>query len=45
MVKANVETHRAFGEALEAAVNAGVNVLMLPCAVSSDEIFIVEKNM
>lgn len=45
VVKANVETHRAFGEALEAAVNAGVNVLMLPCAVSSDEIFIVEKNM
>lgn len=44
MVKANVETHRAFGEALEEAVNAGVNVLMLPCAVSSDEIFIVEKN-
>lgn len=45
MVKANVETHRAFGEALAEAVNAGVNVLMLPCAVSSDEIFIVEKNM
>lgn len=45
MVKANVETHRAFGEALAEAVNVGVNVLMLPCAVSSDEIFIVEKNM
>lgn len=44
LVKANVDTHRAFGDALDAAIEAGVKVLMLPCFVDSDEIFIVEKN-
>lgn len=44
LVKANVGTHKAFGDALDAAIEAGVNVLMLQCFVDSDSIFIVEKN-
>lgn len=44
LVKANVGTHKAFGDALDAAIEAGVKVLMLPCFVDFDEIFIVEKN-
>lgn len=44
LVKANVDTHRAFGDALDVAIEAGVKVLMLPCFVDFDEIFIVEKN-
>ena len=44
LVKANVGTHKAFGDALDAAIEAGVKVLMLPCFVDSTSIFIVEKN-
>lgn len=35
-VRANVETHREFGEALEAARAAGVKVLCLGCRVTED---------
>ena len=31
-------------DALDAAIEAGVKVLMLPCFVDSTSIFIVEKN-
>lgn len=44
LVKANVDTHKAFGDALDSAMKAGVKVLMLPCFVDSTSIFIVEKN-
>lgn len=37
----NLETHPAFGEALEVAVQAGVKVLHLPCFVSPEEIHIL----
>jgi len=37
-VRANVETHRAFGDALEAAKKAGVEVVFLPCKVLPDEV-------
>ena len=37
-VKPNVETHPAFGEALEDARRAGVNVLFLPCHVEPDSL-------
>ena len=40
----NDVTHKAFGDALDAAIEAGVKVLMLPCFVDSTSIFIVEKN-
>ena len=41
-VRANVETHPAFGGALEAAKQAGVEVVFLPCKVSPDEVYVVE---
>lgn len=41
-VRANMETHPAFGGALEAAKQAGVEVVFLPCKVSPDEVYVVE---
>ncbi|MEG6571745.1 DNA/RNA nuclease SfsA [[Clostridium] cellulosi] len=38
----NVKTHPEFGEALEAAMKAGVQVLYLPCNVSPDELSIAK---
>lgn len=40
-VRANVRTHPAFGEALEAAKSAGVQVLFLPCHVEPDRLEIL----
>lgn len=40
-VRANVATHVAFGEALEKAKNAGVEVVFLPCKVLPDEVVVV----
>jgi sugar fermentation stimulation protein A len=37
-VRANMNTHREFGVALEEAQKAGVKVLMLECNVSENEI-------
>ena len=37
-VRANMETHPAFGTALEQAKTAGVDVLFLPCHVEPDSI-------
>lgn len=37
-VRANVDTHKEFGEALEEAKRAGVKVIMLECSVGEDEI-------
>ena len=39
-VRANLETHPAFGEALEEAKAAGVNVLFLECKITPEEITI-----
>lgn len=39
-VRANVATHRAFGDALEEAKQAGVEVIFLPCRVSPDEVVV-----
>ena len=39
-VRANVQTHPAFGEALEEARNAGVEVLFLPCHVEPDRLMV-----
>lgn len=44
-VRANVETHPAFGVALEEAKAAGVEVLLLPCRVMRDEVIIVDAIM
>lgn len=41
-VRANMETHPAFGAALEEAKAVGVKVLFLPCRVLPDEVFIVD---
>lgn len=41
-VRANMETHPAFGDALEAAKQAGVEVVFLPCKVLPDEVYIVD---
>lgn len=41
-VRANVVTHKAFGDALEEAKQAGVEVLFLPCKVLPDEVRVVE---
>jgi len=38
----NVETHPQFGTALEAATEAGVKVLYLPCNVLPDELSIAD---
>ena len=37
-VRANVQTHPAFGEALEEAKRRGVRVIFLPCRVEPDRI-------
>lgn len=42
-VRANMETHPAFGDALETAKRAGVEVIFLPCKVLPDEVWITEK--
>lgn len=39
-VRANVETHKAFGDALEEAKEAGVEVVFLPCKVLPDEVWV-----
>ncbi len=41
-VRANVATHKAFGDALEEAKAAGVEVLFLPCKVMPEEVVIVD---
>ena len=41
-VRANVATHKAFGDALEAAKAAGVEVIFLPCKVMPEEVVIVD---
>ncbi|MCR5695277.1 MAG: DNA/RNA nuclease SfsA [Clostridia bacterium] len=40
-VKANVQTHPEFGEALEDAKRAGVKVIALPCRVEPDRVWAV----
>ena len=40
VVYPNVETHEAFGEALEEAKQAGVKVLFLPCTVTKEGMWI-----
>lgn len=42
LVLPNVETHPAFGAALEAARQAGVRQLFLPCHVGPDELTVAE---
>ncbi|MBR6643271.1 MAG: DNA/RNA nuclease SfsA [Lachnospiraceae bacterium] len=41
-VRANMATHAAFGEALEEAKRAGVEVIFLPCKVLPDEVLVVK---
>lgn len=41
-VRANVDTHPAFGEALEEAKTAGVRVMNLPCHVEPDRLEVCE---
>ena len=41
-VRANMATHAAFGEALEEAKQAGVEVIFLPCKVLPDEVLVVK---
>ena len=41
-VRANVATHKAFGDALEEAKTAGVEVIFLPCKVMPEEVVIVD---
>ena len=43
-VRANVETHPEFGEALEDAKRAGVRILFLPCRVEPDGISIAPES-
>ena len=40
MVYPNAETHKAFGDALEEARQAGVKILYLPCTVTKDGMWI-----
>lgn len=40
-VRANVATHKAFGDALEEAKRAGVDIVFLPCKVLPDEVWII----
>ena len=42
-VRPNVTTHPAFGEALETAKQAGVQVLFLPCHVEPDELAVLPE--
>lgn len=41
-VRANVATHKAFGDALEEAKHAGVEVVFLPCRVLPEEVVVAE---
>jgi len=41
-VRANVTTHKAFGDALEAAKAAGVEVIFLPCKVMPEEVIVMD---
>nr|MCR5735357.1 DNA/RNA nuclease SfsA [Lachnospiraceae bacterium] len=41
-VRANVDTHPEFGEAMENARETGVDVLFLTCHVEPDELVITE---
>lgn len=41
-VRANIDTHPAFGEALNEAINVGVKVLFFPCHVEPDSLVITE---
>ena len=41
-VRANIDTHKAFGDALSEAEQAGVEVWFLPCQVEADEVKVVE---
>lgn len=43
-VRANVQTHPAFGVALEEAKAAGVQVVNLPCRVEPDRLCVVAVN-
>lgn len=40
-VRANISTHKEFGEALEYARNKGVCVIMLPCNIEEDSLEII----
>lgn len=40
-VRANVATHKAFGDVLEEAKRAGVEVVFLPCKVLPDEVWVI----
>lgn len=40
MVYPNAETHKAFGDALEEARQAGVKILYLPCTVTKEGMWI-----
>ena len=40
-VRPNVETHPEFGDAMEEAKTAGVEIWFLPCHVEPDELVIV----
>lgn len=44
-VRANVAIHREFGEALEAAKEAGVRIVCLECRVTEDRIEVVKENI
>ena len=39
-VRANMATHKVFGDALEEAKRAGVKVIFLPCKVLEDEVWV-----
>ena len=41
-VRANVATHKAFGDALENAKRAGVEIIFLTCKVLPDEVIIAD---
>ena len=42
-VRPNTKTHPQFGEALQEAIDAGVQVLYLQCAVSADRLEIINQ--
>lgn len=44
-VRANVSIHREFGEALDAAKEAGVRIVCLECRVTEDRIEVVKENI
>lgn len=43
-VRANVETHKEFGEALEQAKDAGVKIVCMECRVAEDKMEIVKEH-